>query len=218
MKSRPSFYWVDTNKMKAFVYCWTDHKTNKLYVGSHKGSTDDGYVCSSKYMMEEYKKRPENFTRQIIAEGELSDIRKLEAKILQSANARLDEQFYNKHDNDGFFFDGWKKGEFSDEHRKNMSVSASKRKKTTDHLMKLHEGRKNSKNSEEHNRKISEKNTGKKHTQETLDKLSKKLKGRISPNKGVKLGAQSDEQRKNTSIAIKKWWAERKASQHEIGG
>ena len=34
---------------EAFVYCWTDHKTNKLYVGVHKGSINDGYICSSKY-------------------------------------------------------------------------------------------------------------------------------------------------------------------------
>ena len=39
---------------EAFVYCWTDHKTNKIYIGSHKGDVNDGYVCSSKYMMEEY--------------------------------------------------------------------------------------------------------------------------------------------------------------------
>jgi hypothetical protein len=31
----------------SFVYCWTDHKTGMLYVGSHKGTIDDGYVCSS---------------------------------------------------------------------------------------------------------------------------------------------------------------------------
>jgi hypothetical protein len=156
--------------MEAFVYCWTDHKTKKLYIGSHKGSVDDGYVCSSKYMMIEYKKRPFDFTRHIVAEGNVKDIRKLESKILQAANARIDEQFYNKHDNDGFFFDGWKEGEFSEEHRKNMSISASKRQRTSDHLMKLQEGRRNSKNSEEHNRKISEKNTGRKSSKETIEK------------------------------------------------
>jgi hypothetical protein len=43
--------------MEAFVYCWTDKITNKLYVGSHKGSPDDGYVCSGKYMLEESKKK-----------------------------------------------------------------------------------------------------------------------------------------------------------------
>ena len=81
--------------MKSFVYCWTDKITNKLYVGSHKGTTNDGYICSSKLMLDEYKKRPGDFSRQIIAEGSLKDIRKLESKILQAVNARLNEQFYN---------------------------------------------------------------------------------------------------------------------------
>ena len=37
--------------MNAFVYCWTDHRNNKLYVGSHKGSINDGYICSSSHIM-----------------------------------------------------------------------------------------------------------------------------------------------------------------------
>jgi len=169
--------------MKAFVYCWTDHKTNKLYIGSHKGTTDDGYVCSSKHMMKEYKKRPADFTRQIIAEGKLEDIRILEGKILKASNARLDEQFYNKHDNDGLFFEGWKKGQFSEEHRRNMSIAASKRKRSPEHIAALHEGRRRSKNTEEHNAIIRAKaksfqkgnipwNTGKQHSEETRRKIS----------------------------------------------
>ena len=83
--------------MEAFVYCWTDHLTNKLYVGSHKGSTEDGYICSSKYMMEEYNKRPGDFTRQIVAEGTFDDIRVLEEKILKSADVKNDDHYYNMH-------------------------------------------------------------------------------------------------------------------------
>ena len=82
--------------MEAFVYCWTDHKTGMLYVGSHVGSIDDGYICSSRYMMEEYNIRPNDFTRQIVATGKESDIRSLETKILKSCNAKLDEMFYNR--------------------------------------------------------------------------------------------------------------------------
>jgi hypothetical protein len=37
-----------------------------LYVGSHYGSTDDGYVCSSKWMKRAYKRRPSDFKRRII--------------------------------------------------------------------------------------------------------------------------------------------------------
>jgi len=90
--------------MKAFVYCSTDNKTNKLYVGSHKGSIDDSYVCSSRHMMKEYRERPEDFTRQIIAEGSVEDVRKLETKILLSVNAKLNEDFYNLWNADGKFF------------------------------------------------------------------------------------------------------------------
>ena len=185
-------------KLEAFVYCWTDNKTNKLYIGSHKGSIDDGYICSSKYMLEEYKKRPNDFTRQIIAQGLTEDIRKLETKILQSSNARLDEIFYNKHDNDGLYFEGWKRGEFSDEHRKNMSIAASKRKRTPEHLAALHEGRRKSKNSIEHKNALIISRIGKHHTDESKRKMSeKKLSNPDRINIAKLAGKISAEKRKN---------------------
>jgi len=141
---------LDNTHMNAFVYCWTDHKTGMLYVGSHKGTTDDGYICSSKIMLKEYKNRPNDFTRQIIANSTWKEALSLETKILKSVNARMNEDFYNKHNGDGFIFEGWKKGQHSDEHRKNMSIAASKRKRTPEHLAALHEGRRKSKNSPEH--------------------------------------------------------------------
>ena len=49
----------------------------------HKGSVDDGYICSSKHMMPEYKVRPDDFTRQIIATGTLNDCRALEIALLK---------------------------------------------------------------------------------------------------------------------------------------
>ena len=81
---------------EAFVYCWTDNLTNILYLGSHKGTEDDGYVCSSKYMMKEYKSRPASFTRQIIAHGSFLEMRKFEGVILDSIDAAKDPMFYNK--------------------------------------------------------------------------------------------------------------------------
>ncbi len=51
-----------------FVYRWHDLKANHYYIGSHWGSEDDGYVCSSKWMRDAYKKRPETFApREILA-------------------------------------------------------------------------------------------------------------------------------------------------------
>jgi hypothetical protein len=47
-------------------------------------------------------------------------------------------------------------------------------------------------------------------TQETRNKISQTLKGNIPWNKGLKTGAQSEEVKKRTSEAIKKWWKLRK--------
>lgn len=49
-----------------FVYIWRDHKHKRYYIGSHWGTIDDGYVCSSSWMMAAYKKRPKDFSRRIL--------------------------------------------------------------------------------------------------------------------------------------------------------
>jgi hypothetical protein len=190
-------------KNEAFVYCWTDHKTNKLYVGSHKGSTNDGYICSSKLMLEEYKKRPEDFTRQIIAQGSFTDIRNLESAILKSINVKLDEQFYNQHNSDGKFY---LKGHTQ---------------KSKDAIGKAHKGKKSpfliERNklglSEETRKKISEnhhdvsgKNNpmfGKKHTEKARKAMSEK-------RKGINTYIKTDEVKKKMSEAKKLYWAKRK--------
>lgn len=82
-------------KMEAFVYCWTDHKTLKLYVGYHKGYVDDGYISSSKMLNKLYKERPHDFTRQIVAHGTAKDMVVLESKILKSVNAAKNDDYYN---------------------------------------------------------------------------------------------------------------------------
>lgn len=72
-----------------------------LYVGIHKGSHDDGYVCSSKLMLEEYNKRPGDFTRQILAYGTYSEMCKFETSILRAENAGKNHLYYNRHTNNG---------------------------------------------------------------------------------------------------------------------
>lgn len=71
-------------------------------------------------------------------------------------------------------FEGWKQGEFTDEHRKNMSIAASKRIRTKEHLAKLHEGRKNSKNSVEHVATLVASRLGTLHTNSAKEKMSEK--------------------------------------------
>lgn len=75
-----------------------------FYIGSHKGTDDDGYVCSSTWMLEEYNQRPEDFIRKILFRGEHSDIRIIEAQILDTLNVRHDPRFYNQHNGNGDFY------------------------------------------------------------------------------------------------------------------
>ena len=87
--------------MEAFVYTWTNLETNQLYIGSHKGTSDDGYVCSSKPMLEDYMKNRSVFSRQIIATGTHEDMVAFEAALLHSVDAKNDSQFYNMHNGNG---------------------------------------------------------------------------------------------------------------------
>src|SRR6185312_12704168 len=49
-----------------FIYLWYDRKHKRYYIGSHWGTEDDGYVCSSKWMNKSYKRRPKDFKRRIL--------------------------------------------------------------------------------------------------------------------------------------------------------
>ena len=37
-----------------------------FYIGKHLGSINDGYICSSKMMLRDYKKNPDHFKRRIL--------------------------------------------------------------------------------------------------------------------------------------------------------
>lgn len=50
-----------------FVYLWRDSKNKMFYIGSHKGTLNDGYICSNKHMYRAYRKRPETFRRKILS-------------------------------------------------------------------------------------------------------------------------------------------------------
>ena len=88
----------------SFLYKWIDTSRDMYYIGSHKGSIDDGYICSSKWMMEEYNKRPIDFIREILEVGEHSEIRKSEAKLLNILDVRRDLKSYNQHNGNGNFY------------------------------------------------------------------------------------------------------------------
>lgn len=57
------------DKNEAFVYVWTNNQNKKVYVGYHKGTSDDGYVSSGKRFLQVYNADPTIFSREIIFTG-----------------------------------------------------------------------------------------------------------------------------------------------------
>ena len=110
--------------MDAFVYSLTNQTNGNKYVGYHKGSEDDGYICSSKSerFWADYEK--DNFTRQIIAKGTVEECVGLELKILQNIDLRSDE-WYNNSAGGGIIF--------TKEVRDKMSKSIALSHKTRTH-------------------------------------------------------------------------------------
>lgn len=64
-----------------FVYIWYDRKHKRYYVGSHWGTEDDGYICSSTWMKSSYLRRPQDFKRRIIK------------RIYENRSALLEEEY-----------------------------------------------------------------------------------------------------------------------------
>lgn len=188
-------------KKDSFVYCWTDHKDKKLYVGAHKGSVTDGYICSSKIMLEEYSLRPQDFTRQIIAEGIYGDMLSLETAILRSVNAKLNEDYYNLHNGDGKFYN--KKQ--SEESKRKISLSKMGKKHTeeTKRKISLH------KHSEETKQKLRElrlkqsnPRLGKTHSDESKNKIRQAKMGNKCHNKKVTIEGVTYNSYKEAAAAI----------------
>lgn len=80
-----------------FVYIWRDKKHKRYYVGSHWGTEDDGYVCSSRWMRKSYRRRPDDFKRKIIFRtDDRKSLLKEEGRIL--AMMKIEEigvRYYN---------------------------------------------------------------------------------------------------------------------------
>ena len=83
-----------------FVYIWRDRKHKRYYIGSHWGREDDGYLCSSNWMKQAYKIRPEDFKRRILSRIYTSKIDTLmeEEKYLQMIKVEeIKIRYYNLH-------------------------------------------------------------------------------------------------------------------------
>lgn len=90
--------------MDSFVYIWTNTLTDQKYIGVHKGNPDDGYICSSKTMLEDYNINPALFRRDIISQGSFDDMYELESRMLREVDAAKNPQYYNQSNNNGKFY------------------------------------------------------------------------------------------------------------------
>ena len=180
----------------SFVYCWTDIKTNILYVGVHKGKIDDGYICSSKIMLKEYKKRPYDFVRQIVATGDYRSMYDFESLILRLENVSTNKNYYNKAQNNGYFLN---KGKPLSEDHKNKIKNYFKK---NDHPMlgKSHSHESKAKMRESRLRYMRENDItmrgenhpmfGKKHSKSHCENIGNSLRGKKRFGENFKLSGQ----------------------------
>ena len=145
--------------MSGFVYRWYDSSNGMYYVGSHKGTVDDGYIGSGKRFSRAYSKRPECFTREIFYVGE--DYRELEEFILDTIDAKSNPAYYN-------LINGSFNCRFSKEQREKISNSLRGKKASKEAREKMSLSRTGEKNHF----------YGKKHSEDSLIKMSESKKGK----------------------------------------
>jgi hypothetical protein len=81
-----------------FVYIWRDRKHKRYYVGCHWGREDDGYICSSNWMRDAYRRRPHDFKRRILKTNILTKKETFETEQYYFNMIKLEElrvRYYN---------------------------------------------------------------------------------------------------------------------------
>lgn len=83
-----------------FVYIWYDKKHKRFYIGCRWGNENDGYICSSKWMKDSYKRRPHDFKRKILSKIYTNKKELLEEEFKWLSfikNDELGKKYYNLH-------------------------------------------------------------------------------------------------------------------------
>lgn len=106
--------------MDSFVYRWTNLTLNKIYIGWHKGTEDDGYVCSSSsdQFWDDYNNPNYEWQREILFKGTMPECQLLESQLLDSLDI-TSENVYNNKNNLMF--------NFNEEIRSKLKIAALKR-------------------------------------------------------------------------------------------
>jgi hypothetical protein len=84
--------------MNSFVYCWTNLTLNKTYIGWHKGTEDDGYVCSSasEQFWNDYNNPNCKWQREILFKGTMPECQLRESEMLDSIDITADNIYNNR--------------------------------------------------------------------------------------------------------------------------
>ena len=194
-----------------FVYIWKDSSNGKLYIGSHIGTPDDGYLGSGRLFLAAYKKRPESFRRKIVRARDYPSRKELlieENALLSCIRPEdLGRKYYNlKNVAAGGNIVGNLSEEAKALHRERSKLAWLKGKpaldkwraenpdKVSEYCRKANKARKNTSIPP----RFGAENSfyGKTHSAESRKKMSEKLKGRVSNRKGAVL---SEETRRKVS-------------------
>jgi hypothetical protein len=198
-------YLMSKTEKYGFVYIWYDRKHKRYYVGCHWGHVDDGYVCSSTWMRNSYKRRPTDFKRRIISKiyTNRADLLEEEFKYLSMIKKEeLSKKYYN--------FFNHKFGLLPDQSGHKNSFYGKKH--TEESKKKIKEARSKQVITEETKQKLSishigEKNSfyGKTHNSYTKELISNKSK-ELWQNKEFKEKMKNRKKGKSNSETLKERW------------
>jgi hypothetical protein len=173
----------------AYIYKWIHLPSQKWYLGSRTAKNchpDDGYICSSKLIKPLILSAPNEWKREILAEGTPESIINLEAEMLTTLNAKNNPLSFNMHNGDGKFTTAgvnlsvnWKSnisksltGKKKPEKSKENYIKANRKKaKDPDFIAKLKKPK-----PKEHGQKVSKALSGIPKSEEHKSALSKSQK------------------------------------------
>ena len=204
-----------------FVYLWYDKKHKRFYIGCRWGREDDGYICSSPWMKQGYKHRPNDFKRRILSRvfTNKKDLLEEEYRWLSMIKENeLGDRYYNLHNH---HFGHWSTDENSKmtvgqkiaaapNRKQNISKAMKGRKpsdKTIEATIKSHQGKTydeihGTERSAEIRKKMSENRLGRRHSEESKKKMGIRAREHML---GRKL---SEETKKKMSDAQKRRYQE----------
>lgn len=150
--------------MDSFVYKWTNKTLDKIYIGFHKGTENDGYVCSSasEKFWNDFNNAEYIWQREILYKGTMKECQEYESLLLDSLDIKLDS-VYNQRNNLMFNLD--------DEVRNKLSESAKKRNQNPEYIKRLRDASITLWKNPAHRKRITETHTGKTVSKETKEKI-----------------------------------------------